>query len=329
MNRLFFIVGRGRSGTTLLSRMLMRHPELCVAPEGFFVMNLRRRYSSGGWDRPRVQAFCRDLVLENRMKTWNLDLGSLAERLNGQLDSLDYAGVCNQVYLSYALSVCDAEPTLVGDKNPHYGLLARHIAQMFPQARFVFIVRDYRDNICSYKTVPFDMNQTAALAYRWRKYNREIHQVELQYPKRFLRLRYEDLISDPESNLGRVCQFLGVQFDSRMLSFHESKPDGFHGEGSHWFEKLGEPLDADQAEKWREQMDPRDLQVADRICGQDGRLFGYEPRPGRGSSLDPVSRAGLVAGWASVAAEKLIFHGLPAELRMRVINSYRSRTGRV
>ena len=38
---IFFILGRGRSGTTLLSRMLSANPKIAVAPEGFFLMNLR------------------------------------------------------------------------------------------------------------------------------------------------------------------------------------------------------------------------------------------------------------------------------------------------
>ena len=89
MGEIFFIVGRGRSGTTLLSRMFAKHPQIAVAPEGFFAMSLERRYGSGAWDASRIDAFGRDLLLENRMRTWKLDVGRLRGVLMERAATLD------------------------------------------------------------------------------------------------------------------------------------------------------------------------------------------------------------------------------------------------
>ena len=56
MTKILFIVGRGRSGTTLLARMLTHHPLIAVAPEGFFAMNLERKYRAGPWNERRIAA---------------------------------------------------------------------------------------------------------------------------------------------------------------------------------------------------------------------------------------------------------------------------------
>jgi hypothetical protein len=333
VSELFFIVGRGRSGTTLLSRILMRHPRLDVAPEGFFAMNLRRRYGAGPWDEARVERFCRDVVMENRMATWGLDLSHLADALRAELESpgeeLDYRRACELVYRCYAQSAHpDKAPAAVGDKNPHYALLTSELCELFPTARFVHIVRDYRDNIASYRTVPFDVSDTAALAYRWVRYNREILRASAREPDRFVCIRYEDLLGRSEPTLTRVCEHLGVDYDPALLDFHEGGHEGFYGEGSPWFANLGKPLDAGQAEKWRQSMDDDDLRTADAICGELGAQLGYRPASS-GARATARDRLGQLYGWASVAAERMIFHTLPAEPRIRLINFYRSLSGRV
>ena len=38
---------------------------------------------------------------------------------------------------------------------------------------------------------------------------------------RYLELRYEDLVADPESALGRVCELIELDYDPAMLGYHE------------------------------------------------------------------------------------------------------------
>lgn len=326
---IFFIVGRGRSGTTLMSRMLGRHGAIAVAPEGFFIMNLAARYGRGPWDRARIDDFCRDLLLENRMKTWGLELHDVRARLERALPGLDFPTACRLVYASYAQTTCGRDEAVrVGDKNPHYGLFVKRLARMFPAAKFVYIVRDPRDNVLSYEKVPFDVSDPGALAYRWRRYNEEILETLDARPERFVQLRYEDLLARPEEQLSRVCEALGLNYDPNMLSFHESGPEDFYGKDSPWFRNLGKPLDSSQARKWEREMTPEAIGLIESICRPLMERFGYEAssvagRPGW------TARARALYGWGTVAAEKAIFGMVPAELRMWVINTYRSRSGRV
>jgi hypothetical protein len=325
--QVFFVVGRGRSGTTLLGRMLARHPAMDVAPEGFFIMNLLGRYGRGPWDRARIESFCRDLVLENRMRTWNLDVDRLQRRLEDRLPDLDFRGACHAVYGSYAGDTRGRTGVrMVGDKNPHYALFAGRLAREFPGARFVHITRDPRDNVQSYRKVPFDVNDVAALADRWCRYNRSVMAVARQHPDRFHRVAYEDLVSGPEAVLEGICQFLGLDFDPAMLSFHEDRPEGFYGEGSPWFEKLSGPLDAGQARKWESEMSEADIATVEAVAGSLMDELGYA-RSGRGRP--PLGwRARSLFGWSTVVAERVLFGVVPANWRSWVINAHRARSGR-
>jgi hypothetical protein len=329
MGEVFFIVGRGRSGTTLLSRMLLRHSRIVVAPEGFFAMSLERRYGAGAWDEARVDAFLRDLVLENRMRTWNLDLTALRSVLVSRLNTLRYAEVCRLVYAAAAERLGRTDAGWLGDKNPHYALLTSRIAACFPAARFVHIVRDPRDNICSYRTVPFDVGNVGALAYRWRRYNEEILATARAFPDRFLRLRYEDLIADPRRELGRICAFLDLAFEDAMLAFHEADTEGFYGERSRWFANLKKPLDAARAERWRTDLPEASVRLADAICGPLAAELGYAVDEPNTRATHVTRWIGQGFGWGSVLAEKFVFDALPVQLRSRLINAYRRSSGRI
>lgn len=328
-SKLFFLVGRGRSGTTLLSRMLLKHPEIVVAPEGFFAVSLERRYGDGDWNASRAEAFCRDLLLENRMKTWKLDVDALRARLAEQAQTLSYPEVCRLVYENHARAIGKADARWLGDKNPHYALFVRRIARRFSDARFVHIVRDPRDNVCSYRTVPFDLGNIAALADRWRRYNEEILAAQRLKPERFVTLRYEDLLADPTRVLTRVCRFLEVEFDTAMLSFHEADPQGFYGERSRWFAGLRKPLDPSRSERWQDELSEANVRQIEAICGSLARELGYEIGEDRSLGASPAGRLGQLLGWGSVAAEKLVFRGLPVGARSAFINLYRRSSGRV
>lgn len=327
MTGMFFIVGRGRSGTTLLARILSRHPAIVVAPEGMFAMNLQRRYATGPWNRKRILAFCRDLLSEQRMRTWKLDIERLTARLLESQGQLDYARVCLEVYRSYAEDVQNCfDVKWVGDKNPHYALLLPRINRLFPRARYVFITRDYRDNIAAYADVPFDLENPAALAQRWRDYNEEILKLSRRIPERFLWLRYEDLVTHPEHEVERVCRFLGLEFDAAMLSFPPAERTGSAVTRTGRFIGVRSPIDATEVAKWRDRLPERVVRRADTICGELAERFGYHPTTSGEQPLSFAARAGAMYGSSTVLAEKVLFIALPPRLRITLINGYRTLT---
>jgi len=317
-----FLVGRGRSGTTLLKAMLDAHPEVCVAPEALFVMNAYGRYGRGAWDRSRVDAFARDIWLERKLRTWELDEGALTERLRA-VENPSFPSLCRAVYEAYAARRGKPRPRWVGDKNPHHALFVRELMESFPEARFVHIVRDYRDNILSYQGVRFDLKATGALAYRWRRYNEAVLEAAGAAPERFLRLRYEDLATEPKPSLERVCAFLGIAFDPTMLRFHEAHRD----EARAWHSGLAAPVDAARVARWRDAMPAGRVAVAERVCGALGERLGYPTSGPRGGSVGRIGAAsGVVLGAAAVALERALFT-FPMGLRSRLIAYYRAATG--
>lgn len=317
---LFFIVGRGRSGSTLLARVLTQHSQICVCPEGVFALALRPSYGSGSWSSRRIAAFCRDLGRERRMHGWHLQLNQIAERLHAAGPGLDYARACEQVYRSYAEdSIGRNAPRWVGDKNPSHALLLPELRALSPDARFVHLIRDYRDNVRSYLEVPFDLDTPAALAERWRRAHGAALRASRAAPEHFLHVRYEDLLRDPRAELTRICAFLQLPFEPALLASGERV--GVEA-GRGWFQRPIEAIDQERGAR-QHGLTTRELADVERICGDLGERFGYaRSLPAR--PLSAAGHAGRALGWASVAAERQLFGGLPLPLRMLALDAYRS-----
>lgn len=103
------------------------------------------------------------------------------------------------------------------EKTPRHLLNLDSIAAAVPGARFVMIVRDGRDVAASFLRRD---GKAIAGARRWLRENEILRAAEARPDA--LRLRYEDLIVDPEGSLRTVCDFAGLPFDAAMLRFHET-----------------------------------------------------------------------------------------------------------
>ena len=317
---MFFIIGRGRSGTTLLAKMLNSHRNLAVAQEGLFILNLARRYEGvRRWDNATRARFVADLFREKRMAMWNIDRAILSDCLAAAPEPPDYAGLCQLVYAAYARSQGEQGIRVFGDKNPHYTLLLPRLERLFPDARFIHLVRDYRDTIVSYRKVAFDLGNVGALAERWNHYNRPAVELGGRRPDSYLCVRYEDLLSEPQAQVARICDFLGVPFDQAVLEYHErddpAAPEWFRT----LFADLRAPLKRDNTEKWRKEMPPDDIALADSICGDLGQRLGYRPA-GALADGDRVRRLwGSFTGWGFTTLERALFN-LPLRLRTEILN---------
>ncbi len=328
---LFFILGRGRSGTTLLSRILSAHSQVTVAPEGFFIMSLWPKYRNVKWSSNAIDSFCDDLHLENRIKTWELPKATLKKEILAASSetNLTFQYVCRLVYKVYAENL-KGPVVWVGDKNPHYALFTNDIMHIFPEAPVIYLSRDYLTNIQSYQNVPFDLQDSVALAYRWKMYNDAIINGKKGRDNNFYNLPFENLLNDPQEELSAVCKFLGIPYEPEMLSFHQNEPANFYGKDSPWFDKLSNPINPGESKK-EVDLPKSAMPVIHKICLSTAQQLGYTNKWKSLRRLSFVQRLYLVTGflkaWGMVFLEKLLFYYLPLPLKMFIVNKYREGTG--
>ena len=215
-----FVVGEARSGTTLLRVMLDAHPELSIPPESYFVSGLypyRSRYErDDGFDLPR---FAKDLRGLHKFRDWDLPEETLKWAFGQPMTGGTYPDAIRLLYRIYATA---HEKPRYGDKSPGYVARMKLLVQLFPEARFVHIVRDVRSVALSLVEMPAEWGTRSVPegAARWRhRVGRGHAEGTALGPDRYLETRYEDLVADPERELRRMLEFLLLPWDDAVLNY--------------------------------------------------------------------------------------------------------------
>lgn len=318
--KMFFITGRGRSGTWLLQSILDTHPDICVSPEALFIIHLYGKYGRvKNWTEERKTIFINDLLSEEKLvEWWQTSPDKLSDLLAKYPLETHFSALCKAVYYEYACRNDKVNALLLGDKNPEYSLYIPQLSKLYSEAKFIHLVRDPRANVLSYQKVDFDMNSTAGLAYRWKLYNRDIVRLQERMPDKVLIIHYEKLLTETQTTLEQMCAFLEVDFLPELLEFYKFSKNVFP-----WNHKITEPIDPRKADAWKTEIQPEDEAVIYRICGQTAKELGYHtdvsPR------LFARNILGLSVGILTGQFEKLLFK-LPLKLRAAILRSYRRRT---
>jgi hypothetical protein len=212
-----WIVGVPRSGTTLLRFMLDAHSQLAVPPETGFVPALAAPPREGDDARAR---FLSTLLGFESWPDFHLDETRLVERVGALRPFTTSAGL-RTFYRLYAERF---DKERFGDKTPSYGLHLAAIEELLPEAHFVHIIRDGRDVAVSVRPLWFSPGPSFEDAARdWADRIRRTRS-EAARCRKYLEVRYEDLVLAPEAVLRRVCDFLGLGFEPGMLAYYSRAP---------------------------------------------------------------------------------------------------------
>jgi len=283
------IVGTPRSGTSLLRAILNRHSAIGLCDETYFfyyVANRRRAF--GDLADPSNRARAVDRYMETRrIKRLGLDREALASRMKSE--GVDAGALFSSLLRFYAESKGKRR---YGEKTPQHALEAERLAAMFPAGRIIHLVRDPRDVVASLLRMPWGANDAVSNARLWRAC---VTGAERGGGSDILlRVRYEDLVLDPERVLRDVCEHLGEAFEPSMLTSDE-------GEDADrwWFERAQGPLTRKRVEKWRGDLTPGQVALVECVAGPLLTEMGYEPSGATASAAAKVRgalRATLSAG---------------------------------
>jgi hypothetical protein len=274
------IVGRGRSGTTLLQAILTTHPDLAIPPESHLLVTLGRRCPR--YERPEgfaMERFAVDFGRHWGFRRWGMPEAEVRAALEASLPGT-CADAVRAVYARYAAL---RGKTRYGDKTPIYVLHIPFLARLFPEARFVHLIRDGRDVALSYLDARFGPRTVGAAAVSWKRFvNQGRRAGRALGPARYLELRYEDLLADLEGQVRRVCGFIGIGYEPSMLRYFEdvnAVVAGTRYETEHRNLRLPPTKGL---RDWRRQMSRQDVALFEAIAGDLLFQLGYEravPRP--------------------------------------------------
>jgi hypothetical protein len=190
-----------------------------------------------------------------------------------------------------------------GDKTPIYVLHVAFLAGLFPEAKFVHVIRDGRDVALSYLDASWGPDTVEKAAWYWKRAVRRGRRDGGEIgPARYMEVRYEHLLEDTQAHVRAVCAFIGIDFTPSMLRYYENADALLSGIPPAQVEhqNLRRPPTKGLRD-WRHQMSRRDIAVFESIAGDLLSDLGYETvftRP----SLPIRARARI--GWTAVHAER-------------------------
>jgi hypothetical protein len=288
---LFFIMGRPRSGTTLLTTLFNAHPNVRIAPEFPIMLFLYQRFKRvKKWDEATIRSFVDHVFYFSKFHTRRVENLKLDKEfiVNELLKYREVGSV--QLFLKsinyFAFSLFHKEKTLwIGDKNPIYSISAARLGRIFPDAKFICIIRDYRDNFVSIKKladkdVAVEAPVISLQVARWRAFVSKFLGLKRRFPDNYYILKYEDLVTNQESTFRSLCDFLGIAYDPSVFEFHKKKEETVNTYGTYIYEKFHEnlmkPVNTGRMNTWQELLAPDQVMTADQIAGKYADRMGYE-----------------------------------------------------
>lgn len=225
---LIFLISQPRSGSTLTQRILGSHPDIYTVSEPWVMLpplyglryeGIESDYNYK-WAKVALKEFCKALP-------------------NGEETYLKGIGKCYS-YL-YSQAMINSKKTYFLEKTPRYYYIIPELYKTFPKAKFILLYRNplaVLSSICNRQEPQHDWSLLSL-------YKDDLIKAPFLMLKssnipgfNCIKLKYEDLLINPEVTLKNICHQLGVEFESKIIDYGSSQlPQWIYGDQNLLYEK--------------------------------------------------------------------------------------------
>lgn len=208
---LVFLISPPRSGSTLLARMLGAHSAIHAPEEPHLITPLAHL---GYFES--VEAAPYDPVITRQAAR-----ALVAGLPGGEEAYLTALRAYSDAIYRGLLAGGSRRATLLLDKTPAYALSLDFLARLYPGARYIVLTRNPFAVWSSYVDSFFDGDDRVAHAHNplLERYVPAIARFLREAPVAFHRVRYEELVRDPEGRARALADFLGIAFEPAMVDY--------------------------------------------------------------------------------------------------------------
>lgn len=296
---LIFIISQPRSGSTLLQRVLAGHPDIHTSAETWLLLH-------------PLYALKTDGITTEFNHRWACR--GVAEFLENYTDGeqIYIQGLRELARVIYNNAIARSHKRFFLDKTPRYFFIIPELWRVFPDAKFIFLIRNPLAVLASELTtyVRGDWNILSRFEPDLRRAPGLILDGLAQLGENGIRVKYEDLVRDPETQFRSLCDRLEIDFYPTMLDYSRTPapigrmndPVGIHCHSS---------PNSDGVDKWKWMLhDPQARHFAHcylRDLGTDTlNALGYSyPELGSGDTFTNDGRSALsVFPWSLAITTK-------------------------
>jgi len=264
MNNPIFIIGIPRSGTTLLSNMLNVIDAIHFPEETHFFIQKNRYDKHSNYFKNKI-SFGDFYFSKRRMYNRNLSLS------NTMVNKFNLLPSYKEKFEFVLALKGQKKDAVLCEKTPIHMDCIDDIKSIYPDARFILMIRDPRDIFNS------------LLKVKWRfvfPYRERIEQykklLSISRLENVYSVKYEDLITNPKKELIGICDFLTIDFTEKMYkNFNNKKYSNFDLKHEPWKANNLKELDASNLYKWKTNINDLSDYVSNKLQNEITD-FGYE-----------------------------------------------------
>jgi len=274
----------------MLATMLNQLDNVLSPSEEPFLLYFHSKYGRTTiWGNKIKKQFLDDFLLmhERNFELYFYNYNVALENLYGFEKDMTYLEFCKAFYFQFLKGKDKSQVDTIVDKQLKYPFYIDEVLKVSPDSKFVFLVRDPRDNVitCQNRKLGRHLN-TAYQASHWNNYFANATKLRLEDESKFLLVKYEDLVIHPEQELKTICSFLDITFNEKMLDFHssfnnfiDSNKEGVDKEFMHnlkdFHSTLRKPLDSSKIGLWKKE-DPSKIQLIEKVTHGVAKKMGYD-----------------------------------------------------
>jgi len=219
---LIFLIGLPRSGTTLLQSLLGQHKDIFTYSESWVLLPPLFWLKEGKLIAP---------AYGSSSSTWALE-DLLAKSRHGSATYVE--AVRRMVSTLYGSCLEASGKRIFLDKSPPYYLIMKEIADIFPRAKMVVLLRNPLAVLSSIARTWFKGKCGPILLCPVHTHSISVGPYAIaaglkSLSNQCLTLKYEDLVADPTREIKKICEYVDLDFDDKMLSY-ETRPGGRLGD---------------------------------------------------------------------------------------------------
>ncbi len=288
-----FIVGLHRTGSTLLKNMLNNNPEICMLPDELHLwtiypweIDIHTFWYKGTIKNKKHIDDCLNFLFSKQMsgafwKKYLVEEGITKEEILEALynkKGLTCIDIATQIFIIYKNKICKKK--LWGAKYPVHIAGLKLLEKWYPNGKIIHLTRDPRAIYISKSNDEASRRRKKEHHYLATFYNLfliflisfEYRISAIQHKKyngrdNYILIKYEDLVSNPQSTIKEICDFLELPYTENML-YASGKPSSLTG-------KIKEGTDISRIYKWKYVIKPWEKLLIDILTRRSRKILGY------------------------------------------------------
>ena len=290
-NKIIFVIGSSRSGTTMLSRILNNHSKITSLNELHFFNDILKKKLSDKITYKYALSICNKLLNRIDNDVWTkIDNNTFHDLSNKILSKIDKDSLTSFTVFDSVISYYkNKEKSIyILEQTPKNILYFEEIIKFYPYAKFIHIIRDPRAVIASQKN-------------RWKKIQRKADNVPIynilrtlinyhpftslklwkiavkkglslrKYNDNYLELKFEDLILNESNEINKILDFLSLNHQSNLANVPQIGSSNF----LHRKDKFG--LNKKVIDSWKSILTKSELYICSKLTKSEQIALCYKP----------------------------------------------------